>query len=133
MKLLLENWRQYLIESEQTCVFERELLEEGKIWDYIKDKASAASALKDKALQKALNIFIKTALEVKDEAKSVKEFIDEYVPPEMQAKALAAVAIFVASTGRSALAMKIAQGNAGMGDISGLIPGMLGERIETPT
>ena len=128
MKLLLENWRKYLNEDEQTCVFERELLEEGKIWDYIKDKASAASALKDKALQKALNIFIKTALEVEDEAKSVKEFIDEYIPPEMQALALAAVAIFVASTGRGPLAMKIAQGNAGMGDIMGFMPGILGER-----
>ena len=125
MKLLLENWHQYLNESE--------LLEEGKIWDYIKDKASAASALKDKALQKALNIFIKTALEVKDEAKSVKEFIDEYVPPEMQALALAAVAIFVASTGRGPLAMKIAQGNAGMSDIMGLMPGMMSESNETPT
>ena len=133
MKLLLENWHQYLNESEQTCAFERELLEEGKIWDYIKDKASAASALKDKALQKALNIFIKTALEVKDEAKSVKEFIDEYVPPEMQALALAAVAVFVASTGRGPLAMKIAQGNAGMSDIMGLMPGMMSESNEIPT
>ena len=69
MKLLLENWRKYLTEDCPQYDFEKQLLEEGKIWDFIKDSATAAAKLKEKIAEE----ISQKVEEQSDEAKKLEE------------------------------------------------------------
>jgi len=110
MKLLLENWREYLNEDCSQYDFEKQLLEEGKIWDFIKDSVTAAAKLKEKIYDDALEQFIKTSRKVSDMTMPVNKFIQKYIPKSAQAVTVWAISLSVAATGKPKLAEKIALG-----------------------
>ena len=110
MKLLLENWREFMNEDCSQYDFEKQLLEEGKIWDFIKDSVTAAAKLKEKIYDEALLQFIKTSQTVSDMTIPVNEFIQKYIPKSAQAVTVWAIALSAAAKGKPKLAHKIASG-----------------------
>ncbi len=116
----MENWRKYLKETDRESIqydFQRELLEEGKIWDFIKDKAAAAKEFKDKAYEKYLKLFIETANKIEDKKAPIKEFINKYIPPAAQVAVLGAIGLGLAAAGKGKLAASVVSGNVNVEDI----------------
>jgi hypothetical protein len=116
MKLILENWREYLKEEPQVYDFERDLLEEGLI-DLIKDKASAAKALKDEKWNQALKMIINVSQKIEDTSISVQAAINKHIPKPLQALAAAALVAFFVNAGNPGLASKIATRSVTIDDI----------------
>jgi hypothetical protein len=131
MKLLLENWRVYINEVEEPVQYEYdlkiELLEEGKIWDFVKDKTAAAKKLKEKAYTEALRMFINISDKITDTNVTVKKVIDQHVPPGAQVVVLAAIALAIGAVGQPTLAAKVVSGNAAMADVLGALSSIVGE------
>ena len=116
--------------------FKRELLEEGKIWDFIKDKTVAAKKLKEKAYTEALRMFINISDKITDTNVTVKKAIDQHIPPKAQAAVLAAIALAVGAAGQQTLAIKVVSGNITVADVLGAMSSIVGEnkkKNETPT
>jgi hypothetical protein len=123
MKLLFENWRQYLNENDSSTTtydFEKDFLEEGKLADFIKNKTLAAKKLKDKAYDSALKQFLKVYNSVADKSTPIKTAIKKYMPAPVQKAVFAAVILAVAAAGKPDLAGKIASGNVTLADIAGI-------------
>jgi hypothetical protein len=100
MKLLFENWRQYLNENDSSTTtydFEKDFLEEGKLADFIKNKTLAAKKLKDKAYDSALKQFLKVYNSVADKSTPIKTAIKKYMPAPVQKAVFAAVILAVAA------------------------------------
>ena len=110
MKLLLENWREYLTEGCPQYDFEKQLLEEGKIWDFIKDSATAAAKLKEKIYDEALYQFLNISQEVTDTMMPVSKFIQKHIPKRAQTATVWALALSAAANGKPKLAQRIALG-----------------------
>jgi hypothetical protein len=110
MKLLLENWRKYLTEDYPQYDFEKQLLEEEKIWDFIKDSATAAAKLKEKIYDEALYQFLNISQKVSDVTTPVNELIQKYIPKRAQAATVWALSLSAAAKGKPKLAQRIASG-----------------------
>ena len=134
MKLLLENWREYVNEEPVHLDFEKQLLEEG-ILDYIKDKAAAAAKIKEKTYDTALRQFISISQTISDKGAPIKQIIKKYIPTSAQYAVLGAIVLAIAATGKAQLANKVATGNVSLADILGAGLGAMSEekKNETPT
>tara|TARA_R110002110_G_scaffold157524_1_gene353531 strand:- start:211 stop:618 length:408 start_codon:yes stop_codon:yes gene_type:complete len=135
MKLLLENWRKYLKEDRPQYDFEKQLLEEGEIWDFIKDSATAAAKLKEKIYDEALKQSIETYQKVTDITIPVRDFIQQYIPKPAQEATKWALSLSAAAKGKPKLAQRIASGKPTALKALGLGVGatITEEQNETPT
>jgi hypothetical protein len=135
MKLLLENWRKYLTEDYPQYDFEKQLLEEEKIWDFIKDSATAAGKLKEKIYDEALLQFLNISQKVTDTMMPVNEFIQKHIPKSLQAATVWAVSLAAAAKGKPKLAQRIALGKpTAIKDVMiGVGAAVKEEKNETPT
>jgi len=136
MKLLLENWREYLKEEDPPQYdFEKQLLEEGKIWDFIKDSATAAAKLKEKIYDEALYQFLNISQKVSDLTTPVNELIQKHIPKSAQAATVWALSLSAAAKGKPKLAQRIALGKpTAIKDVMiGVGATVKEEKNETPT
>ena len=90
--------------------FEKQLLEEGKIWDFIKDSATAAAKLKEKIYDEALYQFLNISQEIADTMMPVNKFIQKHIPKSAQTATVWALALSAAANGKPKLAERIALG-----------------------
>ena len=90
--------------------FEKQLLEEEKIWDFIKDSATAAAKLKEKIYDEALLQFINISQKVSDITTPVNELIQKHIPKSAQAATVWALSLSAAAKGKPRLAQRIASG-----------------------
>jgi hypothetical protein len=122
MKLLLENWRQFI--NEEPDPFAKQLIEEGLL-DIVKDRGASIKALKNKVYDQALKQFISLSGKISDKSAPVKTIIQKYLPSPVQMAALTAISLAIAAAGKPDLAQKIIAGSVSVTDVMGALSGML--------
>ena len=130
MKLLLENWREFV--NEDVDSLEQHLINEG-LMDVIKDTALSLKALKNKAYDAALKQFISVSDKISDKTIPVKEAIKKYLPSPIQVAALAAISLTIAAAGKPMLAQKVISGTVSVSDIMAALSGVLAEEKKNET
>ena len=115
MQAIWEKWNNYLAgwslkENSPQYDFEKQLLEEEKIGDFIKDSAMAAAKLKEKIYDEALMQFLNISQKVTNMMMPVNEFIQKHIPQSFQATTVFAISLAAAAKGRPKLAQRIALG-----------------------